>query len=169
MWQPSVCVQSTPCYKHCAPTNDTYCNKCLLFYNETRQISSLSAHVLLSKTANPITFMWEEEDSKPIQKFYIAGVPHIVNRSYWRTFHILTPPPSSVNEQVITITACILSPSSAHAHDLYAAMALKPQWCVLTHIFVSHIYYHYKYGKQVTKATIVMVLYLNMAENVKCY
>ena len=85
-----------------------------------------SAHVLLPKTANPITFMWEEEDSKPIHKFYITGVPHIVNCSYWWTFHILTPTPSSVNEQVITITACILSPSSAHDHDLYAAMALKP-------------------------------------------
>lgn len=110
----------------------------LLIYNEIRQILSQSVHVLLSKTANPITFMWDD-DSKPIQKFYITGVPHVVNSSYWRTFHILTLPPSSVNEQVITITACILSPSSAHDHDLYAAMALKPQWCVLTHTFFSHI------------------------------
>jgi hypothetical protein len=64
---------------------------------------------------------------------------HIVNRSHWQTFHTLNTNPSSVNGQIITITACILSPSSAHDHDLYAAMVLKPQWCVLTCIFLSHI------------------------------
>jgi len=83
LWQSFVCVQTTPCYIHCAPTNDMYCNNCLLFYNETQQILSLSAHVLLSKRANPITFMWVEEDSKSIQKFYITGVPHIMEYTLW--------------------------------------------------------------------------------------
>ena len=82
LWQPFVCVQTTPCYIHCAPTNDTYCNKCLLFYNKTQQILSLSAHILSSKTANPIKFMWDD-DSKPIQKFYITGVPHIMWNTLW--------------------------------------------------------------------------------------
>jgi hypothetical protein len=137
-------------------------------------IKSVCSYIII-KDSQPKAFMWVEEDSKPFQKFYITGVPHthngiyIVNRSYWWTFHILTLTPSSVNEQVITITACILSPSSAHDHDFVRCYGSETTM-VHADIYSSHtFYYPYKYGKQVTKATIVMILYLNMAENVKCY
>lgn len=134
-------------------------------------IKSVCSRIII-KDSLP-TFLREKKISRSIQKFLhyrctSCNRQYIANYSRWRTFHVLTVTPSSVNEQGITITACIPSPSSAHDSWLMTCMLLW-LWnhdgvcCTLRHIYFSHIFdYPQKSQKQDKRVFTIMVLYLHM-------